>query len=280
MLFLKEGFVSPTEFDMDHFPPQNVGGTLKALVCKPYNSKTGHEYDYITKVFLNEIGFHKRIPFSIIETKLTIAGVVGRYSGTTGIDKDGEIEYSFKPNPKFKAPPLDQFLANSLHKPDCKAEVTIAHVDKEIVTKALLKSAYLACFHHWGYDFIFSDTGQYIRQTLKGTATYPFKNIPVFIFDDPEKLDQIPLGVCFIQEPIEWQVFMVNIPMQLKQNGYRCVASVLIPPPGGWAEMHKLNDVILDTSDQEIKIQRLYPGLLRRKFDAYSSDWQELAVSE
>jgi hypothetical protein len=46
MLFLKEGFVISSEFDMDHFPPQNVGGTLKALVCKACNSRAGHEYDY------------------------------------------------------------------------------------------------------------------------------------------------------------------------------------------------------------------------------------------
>ena len=66
--------------------------------------------------------------------------------------------------------------------------------------------------------------------------------------------------------------------MQLKQNGYKCIVSVLIPPPGGWDQMHKLNDIILDTTDQEIKIQMLIPGLLRKKYDAYATDWQELIM--
>lgn len=280
MLFLKEGYFFSAEFDMDHFPPQNVGGTLKALVCKACNSRAGHEYDYVTKEFLNELGFHKRIPFSIIETKHTISDVIGRYSGTTEIDKNGEVVYSFKPNPNFKAAPLDQFLSERINTLSWKAEVTIPQVNKEKINKALLKTAYLVCFNHWGYDFIFSDTGKYIREALADKAAYPFKNIPAFIFDDQEKLDRIPLGVCFIKEPIEWQVYMVNIPMHLKQNQYKCIASVLIPPAGGWTQMHKLNEIISDKSDQEIKIQPLYPGLLRRKYDSYASDWQELTTSE
>jgi hypothetical protein len=175
MIFYKDGYYVTSEFDMDHFPPENAGGTLKAIVCKPCNSRAGHEYDYITKEFLNELGFQKRIPFSIIETKQTITDVVGRYTGTIGIDATGDVEFSFKPNPKYKAPPLDKFLADNLHTPDWKAEVTVPQVDKEKVTKALLKAAYLTCFNHWGYDFIFSDTAKYIRETIAGNNSYPIK---------------------------------------------------------------------------------------------------------
>ena len=169
---------------MDHFPPENVGGKLKAIVCKPCNSRAGHDYDYITKEFLNELGFHKRIPFSIIEIKKqTITDIVGRYSGTIGIDVTGGIEFSFKPKPNYKAPPLDKFLAENLHTPNWKAEVTVPQVDKEKVSKALLKAAYLTCYNHWGYVFIFSDTAQYIRQTLAGSKLLSaYKNIPAFYF--------------------------------------------------------------------------------------------------
>jgi hypothetical protein len=264
---------------MDHFPPQNVGGTLNAIVCKSCNSRAGHEYDYVTKEFLNELGFHKRIPYSIIETKQKISDVVGTYRGTAGVDKDGEIEFSFKPNPKFKAAPLDKFLEDGLHTPSWKAEVTIPHTDKEKLTKALLKAAYLVCFNHWGYDFIFSDTGKHIRETLAGNNVYFFKNIPAFIFDDKEKLNQIPLGVCFLREPIDWQVYMVNIPMKLKQSGYECTVSILIPPCGGWSNMEKLNNIILEEPDQQIRILPLLPALLRRKYDAYASDWDELTAT-
>ena len=125
MLFLEEGYYIPTVFDVDHFPPRNVGETLKALGCKACNSTAGHEYGFATKGFLNELGFHKRIPFSIIETKHTITDVTVRYSGTTGIDKDGKIEFSFKLNPKHKAPPLDKFLTENLNAPTWTTELLL-----------------------------------------------------------------------------------------------------------------------------------------------------------
>src|SRR5665213_2469857 len=168
MIFFSDGFYCSAEFDMDHFPPQNAGGTLKAIVCKPCNSRAGYEFDYATKEFLNELGFNKRIPFSILKTRHTISDVVGRHTGTVVIDERGEIEFSLKKNPDARIKPLDEFIRDRLHTPTWKAEVTIPTTDKEKLAKALLKAAYLTCFNHWGYDFIFSDTAQYMRETLAG----------------------------------------------------------------------------------------------------------------
>ena len=62
------------------------------------------------------------------------------------IREDGETEISFKPNPKKKFPPLDNWIEESKNSFDWKANLTFGIPDDKKVSKSLLKAAYLYCF--------------------------------------------------------------------------------------------------------------------------------------
>lgn len=280
MLFLEHDYAFTEEFSLDHFPPKNVGGQLKAIVCKTCNNNAGGLFDYITKDFLAEHAFHKGVPFTEIDMKSKIAGVAGNYSGRISVREDGKPEIKLKPNTYFNAPLLDDWLTKGIKGDDWKIDVTIPIAKKEIVSKAFLKIAYLACFNHWGYEFIFSKTGENIRKVFDGLIEYPFQNIPVFVFDDPEQMKSVPLGVCYIREPLNWQSFIVNFPLILKANNYNCIASVLIPPHDNWQLLDNLNEEFKIIEDKKVNFLALTPAMLLKKYDAYASNWNDLFISE
>ncbi|RXK81276.1 hypothetical protein [Filimonas effusa] len=273
MIFFKEGWSCTAEFSLDHFPPKNVGGDLKGLVCKTCNNNAGGLFDFITEDFLHFAGFHRKIPNSTLKTKSEIKGVKGKYKSHIIIDESGELRINFKPNDKSKIPFLDEWLDTLDKREDWEVQLTIPKIDQKNVTKAFLKAAYLACFNQWGYEFIYSNTGEMIRKVWRDEVEYPFSKIPFLIFDSEEDLKRVPKGVSFFRKPVEFQSFLVNIPMNLKENKYECIASVIIPHANGWQDLSKLNLIHSDTKQLEISLTTLVPALSRRKYDGYSSDW-------
>jgi hypothetical protein len=277
MIFLEEGYSYSSEFSMDHFPPKNAGGQLKALVCKDCNNNAGGQFDFVTKDFLHEVGFNKKVPFSILKAKSKISDISGNYSSFLSVKDDGQIEISLKPDKKIKISMLDDWLKQSVKRSDWQIEMTVPKTDNNKRAKAFLKIAYLACFNQWGYEFVYSDTGEKIRKVLADQLQYPFNNIPVFLFDQPDQLKIVPLGVCFIQRPVEWQTFIVNVPMKLKENNYECIASVLIPTSDGWENLSALNELFTnDKGNKEVEFLPLVPSMLQKQYNGYSTDSKEL----
>lgn len=273
IIYVQDGFeIASSEFSCDHFPPKNVGGNAQALVCKRCNNTAGHEFDFVTKDFMIDRGLRQRIPGTVIQTKVKVSNVTGRYTSEMFIDENQEIGFSFLPEWNKDAKPLQEWLGVEIKKNDWKADITIPAADPAKVDKAFLKAAYLACFHHWGYEFIFSDTGKHIRDVLAGKEAYPFRNIPAFIFDKPEHLSVIPKEICFISSPKEWGVFAVNVPLTLADNQYSCLATVLIPGPGRWDDLSKLNDLIDPNVDRQVSFTPFSPCLLRKEYRGYSSE--------
>lgn len=245
------------EFSCDHFPPKNVEGSTQALVCKSCNNKAGHEFDYVTKDFLVERALNMRIPGTVIATKVQIKDVKGWYHSEMTIDENGELMFSFLLDKNKKADPLQAFMEKRLHKKDWTADITIPKTNLVKAEKAFIKSAYLTCFDQFGYDFIYSETGRHLRNVMEGKETYPYKNIPAFIFDDPEKMQLIPGTICRITHPQEWNVFAVAIPMA--DQHYSCLATVLIPGPDDWDQLTLLN-VLIDTEvDRQVSFTAIPP---------------------
>lgn len=264
--------IASSEFSCDHFPPKNVGGNAQALVCKRCNNTAGHEFDFVTRDFLRERALNMRVPGTVVQTRVKISDVVGKYKSEVFVDEKGDIGFSFLPEWNINAAPLQEFLANEIQKNKWKADIIIPRTNTEKAERAFIKAAYLACFHHWGYEFIFSDTGMHMRNVMAGKEKYPFKNIPAFIFDTPELLAQIPVKVCFITSPLEWNVFAVNVPLTLSDNNYKCLASVLIPGPGKWDNLSKLNDLIDPEIDRQVTFTPFDPSLLRKEYRGYSKE--------
>jgi hypothetical protein len=249
------------EFSCDHFPPKNVKGSTQALVCKKCNNKAGHEFDYVTKDFLLERAMGMRIPGTVVATKVQIKDVKGWYHSEMTVNEKGDIEFSFLPDKNKKAVPLQEFLQTRLHTNDWTADITIPRTNTIKAEKAFIKSAYLTCFDHFGYEFIYTETALHLRNAMEGKETYPYKNIPAFLFDKPEQVQLIPGTICRITNPEDWNVFAVNIPMA--DENYSCLATVLIPGPNDWNHLSTLNELIDTKIDRQISFTSIDPVVPR-----------------
>ena len=276
----EKGIHYTNDFSLDHFPPESAGGRLKVLVCKKCNNESGHKYDFALKEKINSLSFNKKIPLSKISVKTEISNVKGRFHGEMVIREDRETEISFKPNSNKKIPPLDTWLENSKNSLDWKANLTMKIPDDSKVAKAVLKSAYLYCFINWGYDFIYSEQGNLFRQVLNSEAEYPIPS-PSLWLDHEVKLhgeNPIPRGLCFIQEPKELQSMVVNVPLQDRQTGYNCIATIFIPSPTskGIDELQLIQEFISKTEECTASFVPLRNFLREKIFPPYVKTWEAL----
>lgn len=276
MLFRETDYEFNAEFSMDHFPPKNVGGKLMALVCKKCNNDAGAYFDFITKDWINETAFECRIPLAEIKATHVISSVKGYFKGKLAIDEKGEMIIHLKNDENAKIKPLEDWLNDENKSNDYTIQMTIPRSDKAKTAKAFLKTAYLACFHHWGYQFVLSDTAKQAREVIFGEAKYPIDNVPFLIFHEPEMVDRMPLGVCFIKNPVEWQTFLVNIPIKHKPSKTNWVVSMIIPPEGGWSQLSAFNNFFPEDGKVNVDIVPLQPSVTVNDFQGYTNDWIKL----
>lgn len=275
-----KGIYYSSDFSLDHFPPESVGGRLKVLVCKKCNNESGHQFDFSLKEKMISLSFNNRIPLSKIKIKSEIADVEGKYHGLMSIREDGETEVSFKPNPEKNLPLLDTWIKNSKSNLDWKANLTLKIPDEAKVSKAILKVAYLYCFINWGYEFVYSNQGKLFRQVLNGELNYPIP-VPSFWLDHKTQMhgeNPIPRGLCFVQTPKELQSMVVNVPLLNIETGYHCFATVFIPSP----TVNAVNDLVLiqsfinNPTECSVSFVPLRNFLQEQIFPPYSKIWEAL----
>jgi hypothetical protein len=270
----RDGLHYTSDFSLDHFPPESSGGKLKILVCKKCNSEAGHLYDFSLKKKLEYISFNKKIPLSTLTAKSEITDVQGWYHSAMSIREDGETEISFKPNLKKKFPLLDNWIEESKNSFDWKANLTFGIPDDKKVSKALLKAAYLYCFLNFGYEFIYSSNGEFFRKVLNGEVEYPI-TVPTFWLDHETKIHKdlaLPVGLCFIQKPHNWQSLIINLSLTLKDTGYKCTVPILIPNPTDtdFKQLIEVQKQIENNQEQEVSFVPLKNFLRENIYDSYS----------
>jgi hypothetical protein len=268
------------DFSLDHYPPESVGGFQKILICKKCNNDAGTLYDFSLKEKIQQLAFNNKTPDSALKSKFIATNLIGNYPSKLTIDKDGKIEISLKPNPDLHAPFLDEFIEYSKDNLDYKIELTQKTPDEKKVSKALVKTAYLTCFDMWGYEFVFSNTGEMIRMFLNDECEYPVLN-PSFWLGNIAKaeVERLPLGLCYLKEPIEWRSFIINICLQDKETGFSEVASVLIPGPlkEDWKNLTKIQNMLNEKPVVNISIAHVTENLINDNiFDGYTKDWRLL----
>ncbi|MES2773890.1 MAG: hypothetical protein V4722_06880 [Bacteroidota bacterium] len=214
------------EFTLDHYPPQNIGGSKTVLTCKTCNNTAGGSYEPIMEEWLTMMSFNQRIPNTKIKTSAVISEKKGWYQSSMGINHDGHFIHEFNPR-QLKKFGLSDWMDKQL-----TMDVTVKDPDKKQMTKALLKTAYLYCFSHWGYEFCFSPAGELIRSVLKGEAEYPISVTNSF-WDKKNYVDfgSLPIGPVYVHNRTEVFGLFIYVPLQLKSNGYNAIIPVQIPAP-------------------------------------------------
>jgi hypothetical protein len=269
-----------SDFSLDHYPPESVGGFKKILVCKKCNNDAGTLFDFSLKEKIQQLAFFNRTPDSALKSKFIATDLIGNYPSQMTIDNDGNIEISLKPNPKMHAPFLDRFIEYSKDNLDYKIEVTQKIPDEKKVSKALVKTAYLTCFDMWGYEFVFSNTGEMIRKFLSDECEYPVLN-PSFWLGNIAKteVERMPLGLCYLKQPIEWRSFVINICLQHEESGFSEIASILIPGPlkEDWENLKDIQNLLNENPVATLSIAHVTENLINDNiFDGYTKNWQLL----
>lgn len=270
-----------SEFSADHFPPDSVGGFLTILVCKKCNNDAGGIYEKSLKEKIRALSFNHDIVSAKQIGKAKISDIPGNYTISLTMQEDKIIELSLKPKQNSNTPFLDEWLKRPKPDMNWKIELTIPIIDEAKVSKSLLKAAYLFCFHSWGYEFVFSYTGEMIRKVLSGEEEYPLKT-PSFwlggIFKT-SNIQRLPVGLCYLKAPKEWQVFMINVVLKDKETGFGELASVLIPGPNkeDWEDLYRLQKELDDEPVVDISMAHVTENILSTNvLNGYSQSWSLL----
>lgn len=263
------------EFTEDHYPPTSVGGKSTILVCKLCNSKAGHDFDFTLQEHLRHLSFQKRLPNSAISSQSLIDGV-GKFKGKMIIDEKGEVHVNLKNRETDSIQPLDQWIDFSKTNFDWKIQLKFHTPHDEKVERALLHAAYLTCFEHFGYEFIFSEGGLHMRNVFAGVDRYA-ANTTDLNLDQDIMLEQIPLGLVFISHPRNLQSLAVTMKLVLKDTGYSTIKVVLIPAPvkEGMDDMRAISDA-LTRHTGDISFTKLNNFLQMGELPPYRKMWATL----
>jgi hypothetical protein len=286
IVVLENGTIYDTnaEFTLDHFPPEAVGGKLTLLVCKKCNNEAGAKYENSLKEKMENMSFSKKIPTARSKTKSQISNVKGNYPSVLTIRKDGKYEISFKPSERIHAPLLDQWLDNSKTHHNWTANITIPFADEAKVLKALLKTAYLFCFHYWGYEFAYSHTASQLRKVLNDEIEYPLKNPSFWLGDIAKsgKVPKFPLGLCNITNPLELKCFVVNIHLLDQETGYDNIVGVIIPGPSpeDWHDLNRIHLILDKESTMDVTFAHVTENSVSDGiYNGYTQSWNFLKSS-
>jgi hypothetical protein len=271
ILVLDNRVYSNSDFSLDHFPPESVGGTLKILTCKKCNNDAGRMFEGELFEKMNYESSKNKNPNALIKTKFKVSDIPGNYAGFIKKEKDGEFIIDFPAKAKKTTPFLQTWLNNASMNNDWEATLTIKRPDDKKILKAVLKAAYLICFINWGYDFIFSANGNLIREVLNGTKEYPTNTLSYWLDKNSPVINQIPTGLCLIEKPLEMHSYIVNVPLEI--NGYYSIASILIPlcNDESWNKLKDIVDFQKGNESIDVAFKQIIAPLLNNIFDGYTN---------
>ena len=125
-----------SEFTIDHFPPQNVGGKGEILTCKTCNNNAG-KYEVELERKMNYEAFTNNHPASIIEkSTLKVDNVEGFYKGFIKKNNDGTSTIDFHNISDKSTPYLKKWLNNEALGNDWSANLTIPIPSNKDILKA------------------------------------------------------------------------------------------------------------------------------------------------
>jgi hypothetical protein len=260
-------------FDLDHYPPECVGGKNTVIVCVHCNNM-GSEFESVLTDFVRQQAFNSRWPGSTVEAKAVLtykndSKLPGSYKVKYVIGEDNitNIDWGNAINQPFVIEWMNNLDKNNN---DWTIDLTVENPDYNKVSRALLKAAYLYCFSLWGYEFAFSDNATKMRMVFEGKSEYPAV-VNGCHFLQHEK--NIPVGVDFINKPESLKNLVVNIPLQLKEGGFICYAGIIIPKPteSGWEDL-----VNLKLTGIEVEIRDLAPYDINHQLNGYSYAWEQV----
>ncbi len=155
--------VSENMLTLEDAPPKSLGGRATTLTCKTCNNRCGHEIDYHLTERLIEIDERAFLPNIKAKARFTHNGL--KIQGELNVDSKGNITviHDKKNNHPEK---LEKYVKSTGKNDIVDIEFKPSRVDKHRLEVALLKTAYILAFEHYGYSLILSSPYNIIRKQL------------------------------------------------------------------------------------------------------------------
>lgn len=148
---------------LEDAPPYSLGGKANTLTCKKCNNESGHKIDFHLVELLNEKEIRNFLPNT--ETKVTMEHGGQKVQGILKIDNEGTItvNHLLKSN---NPTTLKNYVEKTGKDDTPDLYFKTSRVEAKKVEVALLKSAYILAFEHYGYSLILSSAFDVVRQQI------------------------------------------------------------------------------------------------------------------
>ncbi|HEV2481750.1 MAG TPA: hypothetical protein VGS79_18910, partial [Puia sp.] len=178
-----------------------------------------------------------------------------------------ETNVEFREAAKQHNPKLKAFIEKMHAGAFPKLTVLVGLHDEQKLAKAILKSSYLLGFVNWGYEFVYSTYGGWIREAMLGERAYPV-SAPTRL--EPKLGSQARKGISIVQLNGEKIAFLMSL--ELSTATESVIASTFFPNPTitGWNKLVGLKS--LEKSKPSVELQAItIPRTIERA--GYSAAW-------
>jgi len=149
---------------LEDAPPKSLGGKARTLTCKNCNGEFGREIDFHLTEKLNELDIRSFHPNTGAKAKFLHNGI--KVQGTIEVSDDGKIKIRHleKVNHPEK---LKEYIESTSKDDIVDVEFPASRVEFRKFELALLKTAYMMAFEHFGYPLVLSEQFNIIRSQLQ-----------------------------------------------------------------------------------------------------------------
>jgi HNH endonuclease len=227
--FDRDALKHPPKVSLAHCLPGSLGGRLKALACAECDNKAGHMVDVHLKNRMETEEFFKGQSPSTRPIKLTLASRKVPAEVRIALQKDGtprfefHIDYRRCPPCEFNALTTELEEGTFPENAEIGIEGTISF-NQAMAKMAMLRSAYLMMFRHFGYSYICDTNVEPVRQQLlrpneKILLGFPILQVPGY---------PLHVNTVLLVTTPEYQSFFV--PMQFVTEGKQKICMGVFMP--------------------------------------------------
>jgi hypothetical protein len=177
---------------LEDAPPYSLGGQANTLTCKKCNNESGHKIDNHLVELLNEQEIRDFSPNT--SAYVTVEHQGQKVQGLLQIDNDGKITITHLTKNNHPEN-LEKYVAETGKGDNPLLFFKASRVEIKKVEVALLKTAYILAFEHYGYPLILSTAFDPVREQILN----PDKEIyPNGFWSKDSYFNQNNVGVHFL----------------------------------------------------------------------------------